>query len=249
MGNVLKGLTWDHPRGYAPLVAGAVEYVRTNPDLEIRWDRRSLRDFGEAPIDKLIGDYDLLIVDHPFVGFANAHEVLTDLAPFVSQAERKRLASDSVGPSWESYWYDGGLWALPIDAATQVASYRPDLLRDFVEAVPTTFDEVLDLGGKARSAGKSIIAPACPTDAISMMLSLSASLDIQLLRMPFRSSRTTLPRRFWICYMRLFRLRIPNRWIGIRFKCTTTWRPTLTPSIALTGSVIPTTPVAAPLCH
>jgi len=77
---VLKGLTWDHPRGYAPLVAGAVEYVRTHPGLEIHWDRRSLHDFGEAPIENLIEDYDLLIVDHPFVGFASAHEVLIDLA-------------------------------------------------------------------------------------------------------------------------------------------------------------------------
>ena len=38
------------------------------------------------------------------------------------------LARDSVGPSWESYRYAEGLWALPVDAATQVASYRPDLL-------------------------------------------------------------------------------------------------------------------------
>ncbi len=176
MSIVLEGLTWDHPRGYAPLVAGAAEYVSTHPGLVINWNRRSLRDFGEAPIENLIGDYDLLIVDHPFVGFASAHRVLSNLAPFVSQAERNRFAADSVGPSWESYWYDGGLWALPIDAAAQVSSYRPDLLRDFVAAVPATFDEVLDLGREARSAGKFIIVPACPTDAVSMVLSLSASL-------------------------------------------------------------------------
>jgi multiple sugar transport system substrate-binding protein len=175
MDTVLKGLTWDHPRGYAPLVAGAAEYVSAHPGLEIHWGRRSLRDFGEAPIERLIGDYDLLIVDHPFVGFASAHEVLTNLGPFVSQAERERLAADSVGPSWESYWYDGGLWALPIDAATQVASYRPDLLRDFAATIPATFDEVLDLGRRTRSAGKSIIVPACATDAVSMVFSLSAS--------------------------------------------------------------------------
>jgi multiple sugar transport system substrate-binding protein len=176
MGIVLRGLTWDHPRGYAPLVAGAAEYAGTHPGLEIQWDRRSLRDFGEARIETPAGKHDLLIIDHPFVGYASAHEVLTDLAPFVSQAESNQFATDSVGPSWESYWYDGGLWALPIDAATQVASYRPDLMRDFFAPVPATFDEVLDLGKKARSAGKFIIVPACPTDAISMVFSLSASL-------------------------------------------------------------------------
>lgn len=176
MNIVLKGLTWDHPRGFAPLVAGAPDYEKTHPGLKIRWDRRSLRDFGEAPIASLIDSYDLLIVDHPFVGFASAHDVLVDLAPFVSPAERKRFAADSVGPSWESYWYHGALWALPIDAATQVASYRPDLLQEFVGAAPATLDEVLDLGKKARGAGKFIIVPACPTDAISMVFSLSASL-------------------------------------------------------------------------
>ncbi len=176
MDTVLKGLTWDHPRGYAPLVAGVAEYESTHPGLKILWERRSLRDFGEAPIENLIGNYDLLIVDHPFVGFASAHEVLIDLAPFVIQAERERFAADSVGPSWESYWYDGGLWALPIDAATQVASYRPDLLRDSAPTVPTTFDEVLELGRRTRSTGKFIVVPACPTDAVSMVFSLSASL-------------------------------------------------------------------------
>src|SRR4029077_20480728 len=86
--------------------------------------------------------------------------------------EKLRFAADSVGPSWESYWYQGGLWALPIDAATQVASYRPDLL----EQIPHTFDQVLNLAGKARSLGKSIVVPACPTDAISLFFTLSANL-------------------------------------------------------------------------
>ena len=136
METVLTGLTWDHPRGYAPLIGGAPEYEKLNPGLKIRWDRRTLREFGEAPIEQYIDRYDLLIVDHPFVGYAAAHEALMNLAPFLSEAEKLQMAADSVGPSWESYWYRDGLWALPIDAATQVASYRPDLLRQFSSEVP-----------------------------------------------------------------------------------------------------------------
>jgi multiple sugar transport system substrate-binding protein len=176
MGIILRGLTWDHPRGYAPLLGGAPEYEKQNPGIKIGWDRRTLREFGEAPIEQYLHRYDLLIVDHPFVGFAAAHGALLDLAPFVSEAEKLHFAADSVGPSWQSYWYGGGLWALPIDAATQVASCRPDLLGSLSPAVPDTFDEVLQLGQKARRAGKCIVVPACPTDAISLFLTLSSNL-------------------------------------------------------------------------
>jgi multiple sugar transport system substrate-binding protein len=172
----LTGLTWDHPRGYAPLIGGAPEYEKLNPGLTIRWERRTLREFGEAPIEQYVDRYDLLIVDHPFVGFAAAHEVLVDLAPFLNEAEKRQFGADSVGPSWESYWHQGGLWALPIDAATQVASYRPDLLEQSSLAVPHTFDEVLSFAGKARTLGTFMVVPACPTDAISLFFTLSASL-------------------------------------------------------------------------
>ena len=176
MGITLNGLTWDHPRGYAPLVGGISEYEKQHPEIKIHWDRRTLREFGEAPIEQYLDRYDLLIVDHPFVGFAAAHSALVDLAPCISEVEKLHFAADSVGPSWESYWYGGGLWAFPVDAATQVASYRPDLLLALSPAVPNTFDDVLKLGKKARKAGKYIAVPACPTDAISLFFTLSANL-------------------------------------------------------------------------
>jgi len=170
------GLTWDHPRGYAPLINGAPEYEKRNPGLKIRWDRRTLREFGEAPIEQYVDRYDLVIVDHPFVGFAAAHEVLVNLAPFLTEEEKLLFAADSVGPSWQSYWYQGGLWALPIDAATQVASYRPDLLQQCCAVIPQTLEDVLTLARKARNFGKFIVVPVCPTDAISLFFTLSANL-------------------------------------------------------------------------
>jgi multiple sugar transport system substrate-binding protein len=158
------------------LIGGAPEYEKHHPGINIQWDRRSLREFGEAPIEQYVDRYDLLIVDHPFVGFAAAHGVLLDLAACLSEEEKEGLARDSVGPSWQSYWFGGGLWALPIDAATQVASYRSDLSLKFFAVVPHTFEEVLELGRRARAAGKFIIVPACPTDAISLFLTLTANL-------------------------------------------------------------------------
>src|ERR1700720_483705 len=98
VGITLRGLTWDHPRGYAPLVGGAPEDEKQNPGVKIHWDRRTLREFGEAPIEQYIDHYDLIIVDHPFVGFAAAHRVLLDLAPFLTREEKLHLEQDSVGP-------------------------------------------------------------------------------------------------------------------------------------------------------
>lgn len=172
----LKGLTWDHPRGYAPLVAGAREYQRSHPDVEISWDRRTLREFGEGPIEQYADRYDLIIIDHPFAGFAAAHDVLVNLASYVTPAERDAFAADSVGPSWSSYWYAEGLWALPIDAATQVACYRPDLLSQISGAPPKTFDDVLQLAVTTQVRGPYVIVPACPIDAISLVFTLSANL-------------------------------------------------------------------------
>jgi multiple sugar transport system substrate-binding protein len=172
----LKGLTWDHPRGYAPLLKGALEYEKSLPGIKIHWDRRTLREFGEAPIEQYLDRYDLIIMDHPFVGFAAAHDALVDLNPFLSAAENASLARDSVGPSAESYGYADGLWALPVDAATQVASYRPDLLQQLSLNPPKSFDEVLQLGKTARANGKFIALAACPIDAISLFFTLTANL-------------------------------------------------------------------------
>src|SRR5215469_16333173 len=163
---ILKGLTWDHPRGYAPLLAGVSEYRQQNLGISIQWDRRTLREFGEAPIEQYLDRYDLIIMDHRFVGFAAAQDVLVELSEFLADEEKVAFARDSVGASWDSYCFASGIWALPIDAATQVASYRPDLLSPFMAYPPRTFDEVLQLGQRVRTRGKFIAVAACPIDAI-----------------------------------------------------------------------------------
>ena len=172
----IRGLTWDHPRGYSPLIQGASEFEALHPGLRIHWDRRTLREFGEAPIEQYLDRYDLIIMDHPFVGFAAAHDVLVELGEYITDAEKAAFARDSVGASWDSYRYANGVWALPVDAATQVASYRPDLLSQLFGTAPRTFDEVLQLGQNARASGKFIAVAACPIDAISLFFTLTANL-------------------------------------------------------------------------
>src|SRR3954463_10205382 len=64
----LRGITWEHSRGFDPKVATAREYERTHPGVRIVWEHRSLQEFANGPVDNLAARYDLLVVDHPHMG-------------------------------------------------------------------------------------------------------------------------------------------------------------------------------------
>lgn len=168
----LRGLTWDHPRGYAPLLATAPAYANQF-GVQVDWDTHSLKDFGDAPIDDLAVRYDLLIIDHPHVGLAAASECLLPLDEVIAPEVLATLAAQSAGPSHSSYTYAGHQWALAIDAAMQASVCRPDLMHD---SLPADWEAVLDLARIERRAGRYVGMPLCPTDAICSFLSLCASL-------------------------------------------------------------------------
>ena len=117
----LRGLTWDHPRGYAVLDALAAE---GGP----RWDRQPLEGFESRPLRTLADDYDLVILDHPGLGEAVRDGALRPLDELLSPAELAACAGVSAGRSYASYHLGGRQWALPVDAAAQVSVSRPDLL-------------------------------------------------------------------------------------------------------------------------
>lgn len=177
---VLRGIAWDHDRGHSCLVRTMQQFMDEHPDITIHWDKRSLRDFGEAPIDVLADRYDLVIFDHPFSGKAAASGCLIDLRPHLSEAEIAAMLGDSVGRSTESYHYAGGIYGLPTDAAAQVAAYRPDLLERLGLDVPRTYDDVLALARRAREKGMSIVTPACPIDAACLILTYAANIGSPL---------------------------------------------------------------------
>lgn len=177
----LRGITWDHSRGYDPLAENTARFTAAHPGIEVEWSRRSLRDFGVQPIEDLARQFDLLVIDHPFSGRARALGCLLDLRPLFPSEFHAMLARESVGPSTRSYDYDG-LWALPTDAACQVASYREDLLAELgFDAPPQTFDAVLDIGRRARRAGKYITLPTCQTDSSCLVATISANLGHPML--------------------------------------------------------------------
>ena len=136
----LKGMTWHHPRGFDPMVATSQEW-QSRTGISIVWEQRSLQDFESYPVEDLARKFDLIVIDHPHVGQITREECLVPLDRADRATALAELANGSVGPSFNSYNWEGRQWALPIDAATQVQAYRPDCL----EGPATTWTHVLEL--------------------------------------------------------------------------------------------------------
>jgi len=162
----ILGLTWDHPRGRDALQAAAF------PGLD--WDVHSLEGFESSPIEHLAERYDLIVLDHPHLGDALAADCLRPLDELFSSVELTAWADASVGPSASSYVLDGRTWALPLDAATQVAARRPDLL----PVAPTTWAEALalDVPSAPSLAGPHAFLSFCSI-AVSLGGDLAADSD------------------------------------------------------------------------
>jgi multiple sugar transport system substrate-binding protein len=158
---LLKGITWSHSRGYTPLMAAAQRYMELHPGISIVWEKRTLQQFADYPIEQLAKGYHLLIIDHPWAGTAEATRAVLPLDKHLSPEYLKDQAENSVGFSHQSYYYGGHQWALAIDAATPVASYRADLLAKAGVKVPETWEEVLAIARQGRLA-----VPAIPIDLL-----------------------------------------------------------------------------------
>jgi multiple sugar transport system substrate-binding protein len=162
----LTGITWDHSRGYDPMVATAQAYARSHPGVKIEWQKRSLQAFADAPMEELAESFDLLVIDHPHAGLIAKTRCLVAFDTLGRDSDLQKLSRETVGPSHPSYLYDGHQWALAIDAATQVAAFRPDLLA----SPPDTWDGVLELARQGK-----VIWPCKPVDSLMSFMTLAAS--------------------------------------------------------------------------
>jgi multiple sugar transport system substrate-binding protein len=158
---ILNGITWGHSRGITPLLAASQRYSELYPDVEIRWAKRSLQEFADYPIEKLTKNYDLLVIDHPWVGRAAATGCVLPLEEHLGADFLRDQAENTVGHSHESYQFEGHQWGLAIDAATPAASYRQDLLTRQNVAIPQTWEELISLAKTGRVA-----LPAIPIDLL-----------------------------------------------------------------------------------
>jgi multiple sugar transport system substrate-binding protein len=167
----IRGMTWDHVRGISPLTEASKQFKLLHPNVEIIWDTRSLKDFEDYPIDLLASSYDILLIDHPFVGTGVAKQVLLPVDEFVGEEFLRVQEQNSVGKSYRSYTWDNKQWALAVDAASQVAAYREDIMKEMGFSVPTSWDEVISLINDLPSNNKVAI-PLNPTHSYSSFLAL-----------------------------------------------------------------------------
>ncbi|WP_298343470.1 ABC transporter substrate-binding protein [uncultured Algibacter sp.] len=169
----LKGIAWDHPRGYEPLIATTKAFKKTNPKVNIQWDVRSLKEFGDTPIEDLIDKYDFITIDHPYMGQADKNGLLLKLETCIPSEELQILKADVLGKCYDIYNYNSCFYATPIDAAALVASYRKDLLKNTGLNLPKNRDELKAFYKKLPSQF-SVAWALCPTDIWCTFLSLCA---------------------------------------------------------------------------
>lgn len=167
----LRGMTWNHARGYDPMVATSRTYSKTHPNVEILWDQRSLQSFADRPIDEMASEYDLMVIDHPHVGEVASSGELLALNGLWLDDELANIAKQTVGASHCSYEIDGHQWALAIDAATPVAAFRPDRLKE----APKNWSGVLELAKLGQVAFALI-----PINALMTFMGMAKNLNAEL---------------------------------------------------------------------
>lgn len=167
----LLGMTWDHSRGFDPMVATSEAWASRNPGVTIRWEKRSLQAFADRPIEEMVDRYDLMVIDHPHVGEVSRSGLLMAFDGIGRDDDLARLAARSVGLSHPSYEFDGRQWALAIDAATPVAAFRPDLL----DAAPRDWAGVMDLARTGKVAFALI-----PINALMTVMGLARNIGAEV---------------------------------------------------------------------
>ena len=177
MTHILKGITWEHARGLRQRRGrGAEAYREVAPDVEVRWEQRSLQAFADQPLEWLVEEYDLLVIDHPHIPLAAEHGLFARLDG-VGHDERAgdRSPRSRSGASHETYAHAGGQWGLATDAAAQVAAYRPDLLPE----PPRDWPGVLALAEQGR-----VLWPYKPVDAFSSLVTVASGNGEEPMRTP-----------------------------------------------------------------
>jgi multiple sugar transport system substrate-binding protein len=179
----LRGITWQHTRGFVPMVATAQRFSELHPEVSIRWEMRSLQAFADQPIEKLARDFDLLVIDHPFVGRGSRGDVLLPMDALLDAQFLEEQRTNAVGASYESYVWAGQIWALPTDTATPVSGARLDLLQRHGAEKPTNWSELMVL-----AVSGLVSLPAVPIDSLMNFYMLCVALGEE----PFSAEDTVV---------------------------------------------------------
>ena len=170
----LTGITWNHTRGLLPMLATAQQFEETHPGITIRWEKRSLQAFADAPLSELARRFDLMVIDHPSIGEAATKGLLLPLDEHLLSDFLADQEHNSVGQSHPSYRYNSHQWTLAIDAATPVAGWRTDLLSRAGAMPPTTWSDLLELARRGLVA-----VPGLAIDSLMAFFMLSNALGAE----------------------------------------------------------------------
>ena len=192
----LKGIAWNHTRGYTSVVATAQRFEELNPDVRITWEKRSLQAFADASLDELTSSYDLLIMDNPHVSIAARDNNLLAFDDYLSVEFIEELAANSVGKSHASYNVNNKQWTLAIDAATPIATWREDLASQQRIQIPKTWQELLELTKTGKVAFASV-----PIDTLMHHYTLCTALGASV----FESKTEVAPRSIMIEAIRIYK--------------------------------------------
>jgi multiple sugar transport system substrate-binding protein len=168
----LRGMTWEHRRAIDPLLATQAMFAAQHPNIEVEWSSRPLHGFEFTPVAELARSYDLIILDHPFCGDIAASNCLLPVDNILSGDERSAF----VGPSLETYFYASKTWAVPVDAACQVAVSRPDLMAQLDVEAPRDWSALLDLGRQASRHGIKLAVGLRGVHSLMTFFTLCANL-------------------------------------------------------------------------
>jgi len=157
----LRGIAWNHTRGFVSVIATAQRFEELHPEVSIQWEKRSLQAFADASMAELADRFDLIIMDHPHTALAATEGLLLPFEDWLPAEFLSDQAANSVGGSHESYRFAGKQWTLATDAATPIATWRPDLMKQNGLALPQTWDEVL-----ALARGGFVTVSAFPIDVL-----------------------------------------------------------------------------------
>jgi len=172
----MRGMAWDHPRALDPLDAISAQWSRAS-GVSVSWEARPLKAFEDQPLDELARDFDLVLMDYPFVGTAAASGLIAPVNAWVDVAYLCDQADHAVGPSYDSYTWSGQQWALAIDAATQVSAVRIDLLDAAgLDHPPQSWSGVAELVEELKGGPLQVAMPLNPNHAYCAFLSVGLAM-------------------------------------------------------------------------
>ncbi|MBJ6367703.1 MULTISPECIES: extracellular solute-binding protein [Flavobacteriaceae] len=192
----LKGIAWNHTRGFTSVVATAQRFEELNPNMRITWEKRSLQAFADASLDELTNNYDLLIMDNPHVSIAARDNNLLAFNDYLNAEFIEELANNSVGKSHASYNVNGKQWTLATDAATPIATWREDLIHQQNIQIPNTWEDLLTLTKTGKVAFASI-----PIDTLMHHYMLCEALGASV----FTSKIVVAPREIMIDAIKMYK--------------------------------------------